>query len=101
MTHPGRTLTTLYTAVALWLAYCTINTWGTVPLWTSLTMAAAAIAPILAALRETGHADELRAVLVQLERAARPVGLPPVITPEERARFDEITAGFNDKDHAA
>lgn len=100
MTNQGRALCTLYTAVTLWLAYCTVQTWSHVPLWTSAIMAAASLITIVAGLRESTHADELRAVRVQLERAARPVQPKQVISPEERARFYEITAGLGMDDAA-
>jgi hypothetical protein len=100
MNNHGRALCTLYTAVALWITWCTVRTFGHVPLWTSITMAAASIAPICAGLRESSHADELRAVRVQLERAARPAVITPVISQAERAVFDELVAGLGMDDAA-
>jgi hypothetical protein len=100
MNNHGRALCTLYTAVTLWIAWCTVQTFGHVPLWTSITMAAASVAPICAGLRESTHADELRALRVELERAARPAVVRPVISQEERAVFDELVAGLGMDDAA-
>lgn len=100
MTGHGRFLCTIYAAVTLWLTFCTIATYNHVPLWSSIVMAMASIATICAGVRESGHADEMRAVRVELERAARPADGTPVISDEERARFDEITARY-DEDTAA
>jgi hypothetical protein len=100
MTNHGRFLCAIYAAVTLWLALCTIATLGHVPLWTSIIMAAASIATIVAGLRESTHADELRAVRVELERAARPAVVRPVISQEERAAFDELVAGLGMDDAA-
>ncbi|MET7293031.1 hypothetical protein ABZS79_12955 [Streptomyces griseoloalbus] len=71
MSRGSRTLTVLYAAVALWLSFCTVRTWGTVPLWSSLAMAAAALAPVVAVVRETVIADERRTVAVLREREGR------------------------------
>lgn len=101
MTWQARILCPIYAAVALWLIIGTAVTWGEVPLWISITMTAVSLIPILAGRREAEHADDMRAVRVELERATRPAQPKPVISTEERARFDEITAGFNDKDQAA
>lgn len=100
MTGHGRFLCTIYAAVTLWLTFCTIATYNHVPLWTSIVMAMASIATICAGVRESGHADELRAVRVELERAARPTDARPVISDEERARFDELVAGLGMDDAA-
>ncbi|MFE2965537.1 hypothetical protein ACFXKC_18025 [Streptomyces sp. NPDC059340] len=98
MTNHGRFLCTIYAAVTLWLTFCTIATYGHVPLWTSLIMAAASIATIVAGLRESTHADEVRAVRVELERAARPAVARPVISPDETARFWELAAQLDTPD---
>jgi hypothetical protein len=98
MTNQGRALCTLYTAVTLWITWCTVRTFGHVPLWTSITMAAASIAPICAGLRESTHADELRALRVELERAVRPAVVRPVISPAETARFWELAAQLDTPD---
>jgi hypothetical protein len=71
MSRGSRVLTAMYTAVALWLAYCTVRTWGAVPAWTTLAMAAASLAPVLGVVRETVIADERRAVAVLREREGR------------------------------
>ncbi|PWE12397.1 hypothetical protein DD630_02110 [Streptomyces sp. BSE7F] len=71
MSRGSRVLTVMYIAVALWLAYCTVRTWGTVPAWTTLAMAAASLAPVLGVVRETVIADERRAVAVLREREGR------------------------------
>ncbi|WP_245657255.1 hypothetical protein [Streptomyces griseorubens] len=71
MSRGSRVLTVLYIAVALWLAYCTVRTWGDVPAWTTLAMAAASLAPVLGVVRETVIADERRAVAVLREREGR------------------------------
>ncbi|MFI8531767.1 hypothetical protein ACIGMX_16195 [Streptomyces aquilus] len=78
MSRGSRTLISLYALVALWLAFCTVETLDTVPLWTTLTMAAVSITPVLAVIRETVIA-ELREVAAsrathsvdQAEAAAR------------------------------
>ncbi|CAL9345853.1 MULTISPECIES: hypothetical protein [Streptomyces] len=71
MSRGSRVLTVIYIAVALWLAYCTVRTWGAVPAWTTLAMAAASLAPVLGVVRETVIADERRAVAVLREREGR------------------------------
>lgn len=71
MSRGSRTLTVLYAAAALWLSFCTVRTWGTVPLWTSLAMAVAALAPVTGVVRETVIAEERRAVAVLREREGR------------------------------
>ncbi|MBD9735657.1 hypothetical protein IGX29_28420 [Streptomyces sp. H28] len=71
MSRGSRTLSALYVAVALWLAYCTVRTWGTVPLWTSLAMAVAGLAPVLGVAREGVIAEERHAVAVLREREGR------------------------------
>ncbi|MFI2376283.1 hypothetical protein ACH5AO_14620 [Streptomyces sp. NPDC018964] len=71
MSSGSRTLTALYVAVALWLSFCTVRTWGTVPLWTTLAMAVASLAPVIGIVRETVIADERRAVAVLRERQGR------------------------------
>ncbi|WP_432058427.1 hypothetical protein [Streptomyces sp. bgisy022] len=71
MSRGSRTLSALYVAVALWLAYCTVRTWGTVPAWTSLAMAAASLAPLLGIAREGVIAEERRTVAVLREREGR------------------------------
>ncbi|MGA5795748.1 hypothetical protein ACPC27_14200 [Streptomyces cellulosae] len=71
MSRGSRVLTAMYIAVALWLAYCTVRTWGAVPAWTTLAMAAASLAPVLGVVRETVIADERRAVAVLREREGR------------------------------
>jgi hypothetical protein len=100
MTWQARTLCTLYAAVTLWLAYCTTETWGHVPLWTSLVMAAASIVTIVAGRREAEHADDTRGLRAELERATRPPLNRPAITEQERATFKRIIAGL-DLDDAA
>ncbi|MFF7856331.1 hypothetical protein [Streptomyces sp. NPDC007904] len=71
MSRGSRVLTALYITVALWLSFCTVRTWGTVPLWTTLAMSVAALAPVLGVVRETVIADERRAVAVLREREGR------------------------------
>ncbi|MGW4108665.1 hypothetical protein ACWEGV_37755, partial [Streptomyces sp. NPDC004976] len=68
MSRGSRTLTVLYIAVALWLSFCTVRTWGAVPVWTTLAMAVAALAPVMGVVRETVIADERRTVAVLRER---------------------------------
>lgn len=71
MSSGSRTLTAMYAAVALWLSFCTVRTWGTVPLWTTFAMAVASLAPVIGVVRETVIADERRAVAVLREREGR------------------------------
>ncbi|GGW46950.1 hypothetical protein [Streptomyces griseoloalbus] len=71
MSRGSRALTVLYVAVALWLSFCTVRTWGAVPAWSSLAMAAAALAPVVGVVRETVIADERHAVAVLREREGR------------------------------
>jgi len=93
-----RALLALYLAVFAWLAYCTVQTWSQVPAWSSTVMAAGSLAVVVAGFREAEHADDLRGLRVELEHASRPAPVtdPLVIPDDERARFDEITAGFED-----
>lgn len=87
MTRSARILTTLYTAVTLWLAYCTVQTWTEVPLWISLTMAAASLALVVAGRREAEHAGDMRALRVQLERATRPPASPRIVFTEAQQQL--------------
>jgi len=100
VTRLARTLCTLYAATALWLAWCTVQTFGRVPLWLSILNTAASIVPLIAGTRESEHADTLRAARVQLERATRPPLNRQPITERERATFEQIAANY-DKDQAA
>lgn len=100
MTHYARLLSTLYAATALWLAWLTVQTWGQTPTWVSLLNTAASITAVCAGFRESEHADDLRDLRAELERAARPDhGDPLVIPPSERAEFERITAGLDPDDH--
>jgi hypothetical protein len=96
VTWPARTLTTLYTATTLWLAYCTIATWNHVPAWTTATMIAASLAPIAAGLRETFHADDMRNLRVQLERATRPAGPAVTFTEAQRQLLNRLDDDLKD-----
>ncbi len=71
MSRGSRALVVLYVAVALWLAFCTVRTWGAVPAWTTLAMAAAALAPAVGVVRETVIAGERRTVAALRQREAR------------------------------
>lgn len=97
----NRTLRTLYTITAGWLAWCTGATAGHVPAYISVTLAAAALAHVLFGVHAAGHADELRQLRVQLERAARSATPAPVISPGELAAFEEIIAHYDTQDGAA
>ena len=87
MTWRSRTLTSLYSAVTLWLAFCTVQTWGDVPRWTSITMAATSITPIVAALREAEHTVNMHLLQVQLERATRPPAEPRIVFTEAQQQL--------------
>lgn len=52
MSRGSRALTALYALNSLWLAYCTYQTAGDVPIWTSCFMMAAALTPLVAVTRE-------------------------------------------------
>lgn len=71
MTRGSRTLCTLHTLVALWLTFCTVQTWGTATLWATLSMAAASIIPLLAIAREYDLRDARRHTAALEERATR------------------------------
>jgi hypothetical protein len=93
----SRALCGLYLAVTGWLAFCTIQTWGTAATWTSLTMAAASLLPIVAAIRESVIADERRhvaALIAQQERErARRHG--PPLNQREAAAWTRMVARFD------
>lgn len=97
MSTGSRCLCGLYLTVTCWLAFCTINTWNTAATWTSITMAAASILPILAIIRETVIADERRhiaALLAHQERErARRHG--PPLTDREHAAWTAMIARLN------
>ncbi|GGM07035.1 hypothetical protein GCM10010099_23820 [Streptomyces cinereus] len=109
MSKGSLALSTLYTLTALWLAWLTVNTWSHAPLWASVLNLAASIVAVMAVVAESDHTDVQRDLRAQIERATRatltepadPPGDPLVIPESERAVFDEITAGFNDKDQTA
>lgn len=92
MTWFARILCALYGAVFLWLAFCTVQTWGQVPLWTSITMAAASLAAVVAGFRESDRADEDRRYQALLERAARPADLISPADTREPISADELIA---------
>ncbi|MEW2161419.1 hypothetical protein AB0912_00180 [Streptomyces sp. NPDC007084] len=92
MTWFARILCALYGAVFLWLAFCAVQTWGHVPLWTSITMVAASLAPVDAGLRECSRADEDRRYRALLERAARPADLISPAGTREPISADELIA---------
>lgn len=102
MTRSARALTALYLAATVWLAYCTVQTWGRAALWASILTAAAGLTTIVAGLRESIHADDVREIRVQLERALRPavmfdprpVAERPVMTAAEEQVFEEIKANY-------
>ncbi|MEU0041036.1 hypothetical protein [Streptomyces sp. NPDC006333] len=102
MTPFARVLTALYVASAVWLAYCTVQTWGRAALWASILTAASGLATIVAGLRESSHADDVREIRVQLERALRPAVMfeprpaaeRPVMTAAEEQVFEEIKANY-------
>ncbi|MFE4050087.1 hypothetical protein [Streptomyces sp. YIM B13518] len=71
MSRGSRTLIALYVVVGLWLSFCTVRTWGAVPLWTTLAMTVASLAPVTGVVRETVIADERRAVAALREREGR------------------------------
>lgn len=71
MTRGSRTLCTLHTLVALWLTFCTVQTWGTAAIWGTLSMAAASIIPLLAIAREYDLRDARRHAAALEERATR------------------------------
>jgi hypothetical protein len=93
----SRALCGLYTITAAWLAFCTINTWGTAATWTSLTMAAASLLPIVAAIRETVIADERRhvAALIAHQERERIRRHGPPLTQREAAAWTRMVARFD------
>ncbi|CAL9665983.1 hypothetical protein SUDANB145_07162 (plasmid) [Streptomyces sp. enrichment culture] len=72
MSNYARAVCAFYAALALWLTFCTVQTWGTAATWASLTMLSASGVPIVGILREHTHADDLRQLRAELERHARP-----------------------------
>lgn len=52
MSRGSRTLTALYSLTALWLSFCTYQTAGDVPFWSTCFMLAAGLIPIVAVVRE-------------------------------------------------
>jgi len=102
VTRLGHILCTLYGLAALWLAWLTLTTYSHVPLWVSILNFAASLVLVAAISNTSADADDLRELRTQLEHASRPAPEPqptidPLVIPDdERARFDEITAGFED-----
>ena len=103
MTRLARILCTLHTASATWLAWLTLTTYNHVPLWATVLNFAASLTNVAAIANLSADADDMRDLRAELERALRPAPDPPqpaidplVIPDDERARFDEITAGFED-----
>lgn len=101
MSRLARSLCTLYGATALWLAWCTVTTFGYAPLWASTANFAASIVCVIAIVNTSADADEHRALRVQLERATRPAEPPAILTPGEQAVFDQIAGAYDDtpEDH--
>jgi len=102
VTRLARTLCTFYAASALWLGWLTLTTYSHVPLWVSILNFAASLVLVAAISNTSADADDLRDLRTQLEHASRPAPEPqpavdPLVIPDdERARFNEITAGFED-----
>jgi hypothetical protein len=106
VTTLARTLCTLYALTALWLAWCTIQTFGHVPVWASILNFTASLTSVMAIANTSADADDMHDLHRQLEHAAQPAPKPqptvdpPALTDAERAAFDEIEAHYR-KDEAA
>lgn len=98
MTRLARILCTLHTASATWLAWLTLTTYSHAPAWANVLNFAASLTNVAAIANLSADADDMHDLRVQLERALRPAPVtdPLVIPDDERARFNEITAGFED-----
>jgi HAMP domain-containing protein len=97
VTRRARALASLYCLGFLWLGYLTSHTWGTVPVWVSLLTAASALVCVIAAVRESEHADALEDLRDQIERATGPGLRPPGdarLTLAEEQAFAEIETNF-------
>jgi HAMP domain-containing protein len=97
MSRLARAATSLYCLAFLWLGYLTSRTWGTVPVWVSLLTAAAALVCVIAAVRESEHADALEDLRDQIERATSPGLRPPgdtQLTLAEEQAFAEIETNY-------
>jgi hypothetical protein len=71
MSAGSRILTCFYAAVALWLAYCTVRTWGSAAAWSSAAMAVASLLVVVAMVREIVIAHERRTVAALCGRKER------------------------------
>jgi hypothetical protein len=103
MSRGSRALCTLYTATALWHAWCTINTLGYAPLWASVLNMAASVVAVIAIVREYDLADERHEVAALREREGRRNAWPgpppddgPPLNDREQDAFDQLAAQFDD-----
>lgn len=107
MSRGSLALCALYLATATWLAWCTIITFSSVPIWATLLNTAASIILIIAVIRETVLADERHTVAFLIQRAVRREAeaepLPADGAPlddSEQAVWREIAAHWDDREAA-
>ncbi|MGW5123257.1 hypothetical protein ACWEQ7_04180 [Streptomyces sp. NPDC004069] len=97
MTRGSRALCALYTATALWLAYCTLQQARYGQPWPAALLAVASLAPIIGVIRETVLADERHQLAALAERHARRAhpdnGQP--LTAHEQAAFKRLASSIN------
>jgi hypothetical protein len=95
----ARALAILYGLAFLWLVYLTCRTWQIVPVWVSVLIAAAALVCVIAAVRESEHADAQEDLREQIERATSPGFRPPGdarLTLAEEQAFAEIETHYRE-----
>lgn len=99
MTRTSRILHIAYGALFVWLTYSAVTS-GVHGAWWHTSAFIAGTALILTAVwREGLFQDALERDTAHVCPAPEP--MPRPLSNRERAAFDEITAGFNDKDQAA
>lgn len=106
MTRGSLALCALYLATALWLAWCTVITFGGVPIWVTLLNTAASVVAVMAVVREAELGDERHRVAVLVERESRRAAWPELpadgepLDDSERAAWQEIATHWDDRSAA-
>ena len=93
----NRALCLIYLAVTVWLAICTVLTYGTVPAWATVIMTAATLTLIIAIRKETDlrNAREHINNLEELQRRERDRRNGRPLNQLEAATFQDIADHYD------